>query len=608
MAFAKGRAFVILNRMAESGNSEAKKILGNLNSMSQEDLDSKLSTLFGKGGTSKEGDTAPKDEKGGKAPEGKEEAPKGKETSKLDKNGDLPKEVQEQKYGKKYVREFDEATEYKENLNKERKESLKEKGVFVDDKEFEEASKEMTSAKEGIKPVESDAPKKTSIEMLKEWADNKWEGQNDAGEIDAMYDEWKKTGTHPDNKTLGSQLSFNDYIKLEAEKFKNDPFNKAFGKRLEEMANEYDKLTGENAPKNTAMDNFKKGMEDRKQEREGVAPSKMTDAPNDETRLKQLNDDMGLFFENKFNVQKSKDGKGYDITKDGQVVKTVFSLDNVKSLMDRDLDRIYGGNEQGVAPTQNTDAFGTSKEMGGGIGGGQKDLLGKKADMADPNREDLRKEMETEIEDYLTQTGQDEEAIGEAIQELKQKYMGDTQRYAALDRLDIERTGYESTPEGGAKAVEKLRAEAAEKAKGSASNPMTSAIEGIKPVDDGKPDTKRQTQAKLSQEISGLMNLGDKSGKDAMKELFETKYANDEKMKDALIQLFAEEKVYKSKRTYGTNSFVKYKDAEGLTQNYKENVARLKQELAQKPNDFDTLAELRKVEMQYQKSLKLINK
>jgi hypothetical protein len=136
----------------------------------------------------------------------------------------------------------------------------------------------------------------------------------------------------------------------------------------------------------------------------------------------------------------------------------------------------------------------------------------------------------------------------------------------------------------------------------------TVETEGIKPVDDGKPDTKRQTQAKLSQEISGLMNLGDKSGKDAMKELFETKYANDEKMKDALIQLFAEEKVYKSKRTYGTNSFVKYKDAEGLTQNYKENVARLKQELAQKPNDFDTLAELRKVEMQYQKSLKLINK
>jgi hypothetical protein len=50
--------------------------------------------------------------------------------------------------------EFDEATEYKENLNKERKESLKEKGVFVDDKEFEEASKEMKSAKDGIKPVE----------------------------------------------------------------------------------------------------------------------------------------------------------------------------------------------------------------------------------------------------------------------------------------------------------------------------------------------------------------------------------------------------------------------------------------------------------------------
>jgi hypothetical protein len=503
MAFAKGRAFVILNRMAESGDSEAKKILSNLNSMSQEDLDSKLSTLFGKGGASKEGDTAPKDEKGGKAPEGKETALKGKK---------------EPKEGKVVAnKDFDPNKEGVQSIFGTEEENAKSKDKQVFDTMEEVAKpKEMTSAKEGIKPLEGDTSKKApkSIEMLKEWADNKWEGQNDAGEIDAMYDEWKKTGTHPDNKTLGSQLSFNDYIKLEAEKFKNDPFNKAFGKRLEEIANEYDKLTGENAPKNTAMDNFKKGMEDRKQEREDVAP------------------------------------------------------------------------------TQNTDAFGTSKEVGGGIGGGQKDLLGKKADMADPNRPDIQAEMEQEMEDQLSGTGtdfEDAEGLALAFETVKKRYANDPQRLAALEKLEAKNPN-------------------ASPAKGSASNPMTSATEGIKPIDDGKPDTKRQTQAKLSQEISGLMNLGDKSGKDAMKELFETKYANDEKMKDALIQLFAEEKVYKSKRTYGTNSFVKYKDAEGLTQNYKENVARLKQELAQKPNDFDTLAELRKVEMQYQKSLKLINK
>ena len=130
-----------------------------------------------------------------------------------------------------------------------------------------------------------------------------------------------------------------------------------------------------------------------------------------------------------------------------------------------------------VSPTQTQEGFGTG--MGAGIGGGQKDLIGKKADIADPNREDLRKQMETEIEDYLTQTGQDEEAIGEAIQQLKQKYMGDTQRYAALDRLDIERTGKEATPEGGKAAVEKLRNEAAERAKGSATPEETNVTDYI---------------------------------------------------------------------------------------------------------------------------------
>jgi hypothetical protein len=533
MAFAKGRAFVILNRMAESGNSEAKKILGNLNSMSQEDLDSKLSTLFGKGGASKEGDTAPKETKGGKAPEGKETAPKGKK---------------EPKEGKVVAnKDFDPNKEGVQSIfgTEEENAKSKDKQVFNTMEEVAKP-KEMKSAKEGIKPIEGDTSKKApkSIEMLKEWADNKWEGQNDAGEIDAMYDEWKKTGTHPDNKTLGSQVSFNDYIKLEAEKFKNDPFNKAFGKRLEEMANEYDKLSGANAPKNTAMDNFKKGMEDRKQEREGVAPSKMTDAPNDETRLKQLNDDMGLSFENKFNVQKSKDGKGYDITKDGQVVKTVFSLDNVKSLMDRDLDRIYGGKEQGVAPTQKTDAFGTSKEMGGGIGGGQKDLLGKKADLANPNRPDIQAEMEQEMEDQLSGTGtdfEDAEGLAQAFDVVKERYKNDPQRLAVVNKLEgkekfraaakeyLEKnsgtsplwakagmTGNQKQLDAkatydamfdfisDASTIEEAFAEArlyrdgendkefldyleqrvlGKDNKGSASNPMTSATEGIKPVE-----------------------------------------------------------------------------------------------------------------------------
>ena len=141
MAFAKGRAFVILNRMAESGNSEAKKILGNLNSMSQEDLDSKLSTLFGKGGASKEGDTAPKDEKGGKAPEGKEEAPKG---------------TKEPKEGKVVAnKDFDPNKEGVQSIFGTEEENAKSKDKQVFDTMEEVAKpKEMTSAKEGIKPVE----------------------------------------------------------------------------------------------------------------------------------------------------------------------------------------------------------------------------------------------------------------------------------------------------------------------------------------------------------------------------------------------------------------------------------------------------------------------
>jgi hypothetical protein len=141
MAFAKGRAFVILNRMAESGDSEAKKILSNLNSMSQEDLDSKLSTLFGKGGASKEGDTAPKDEKGSKAPEGKEEAPKG---------------TKEPKEGKVVAnKDFDPNKEGVQSIfgTEEENAKSKDKQVFNTMEEVAKP-KEMTSAKDGIKPVE----------------------------------------------------------------------------------------------------------------------------------------------------------------------------------------------------------------------------------------------------------------------------------------------------------------------------------------------------------------------------------------------------------------------------------------------------------------------
>jgi hypothetical protein len=497
MAFAKGRAFVILNRMAESGNSEAKKILGNLNSMSQEDLDSKLSTLFGKGGTSKEGDTAPKDEKGGKAPEGKEEAPKGEKGAiegdaavkqPKDRNEKVEKEKKDMeneakylvsKYNDDYVvalkklkerystsrdrvkainellKEVDNKETPKEGKvvankdfdpNKEGVQSIfgteeenaksKDKQVFNTMEEVDKP-KEMTSAKEGIKPLESDTPKASNEDYFK---------LDDEFETMVNYD-----GTN--SMEVVSQLK---------EKYKGDATKQQALNKLE------------------GKEKFKAATKEYLEKNSGTSPLWAKSGMTGNQKL--------------WDAERVRDAM-YDFINDEPTIEA--ALAEAKSVFEGSKEseefinyleqKLLGNKEQGVAPTQNTDAFGTSKEMGGGIGGGQKDLLGKKADMADPNREDLRKEMETEIEDYLTQTGQDEEAIGEAIQELKQKYMGDTQRYAALDRLDIERTGYESTPEGGTKAVEKLRAEAAEKAKGSASNPMTSATEGIKPVEGGTP-------------------------------------------------------------------------------------------------------------------------
>jgi hypothetical protein len=109
--------------------------------------------------------------------------------------------------------------------------------------------------------------------------------------------------------------------------------------------------------------------------------------------------------------------------------------------------------------------------MGGGIGGGQKDLLGKKADMADPNRPDIQAEMEQEMEDQLSGTGtdfEDAEGLALAFETVKKRYANDPQRLAALEKLEAKNPN-------------------ASPAKGSASNPMTSAIEGIKPVEGGKP-------------------------------------------------------------------------------------------------------------------------
>ena len=548
MAFAKGRAFVILNRMAESGNSEAKKILGNLNSMSQEDLDSKLSTLFGKGGASKEGDTAPKDEKGGKAPEGKEAAPKGEKGAKegkvvANKDFDPNKEGVQSIFG-----------------TEEENAKSKDKQVFNTMEEVAKP-KEMKSAKDGIKPLapeqkindnnENYLGRKDAMTIRgddaakeKELYDFVGSAEKEMPELSSYLAEFE---TYIDNDDILTMQGFAEYLDAQSENVEDTPEknkevravkafvdgklgrgqNKTVAPSKMTSAKEGIKPIEGDTPKTSNEDYFK--LEDEFETMVNYDGTNSMEVVNqlkekykgDATKQQAVNKlegkekfraatkeyleknsgtsplwaKSGMTGNQKlWDAERVRDAM-FDFINDEPTVEA--ALAEAKSVFEGSKgseefinyleQKLLGNKEQGVAPTQKTDAFGTSKEMGGGIGGGQKDLLGKKADMADPNREDLRKEMETEIEDYLTQTGQDEEAIGEAIQELKQKYMGDTQRYAALDRLDIERTGYESTPEGGAKAVEKLRAEAAEKAKGSASNPMTSATEGIKPVEGGTP-------------------------------------------------------------------------------------------------------------------------
>jgi hypothetical protein len=151
MAFAKGKAFVILNRMAEQGNPEAKKILKNLNSMSQEQLDGELSKLFGKSGG---GEKAA-------APKGKEVAGKGTKEPKVK---DAPKDDD---YSKKYEksnkpieettkRAQDDLTELEEVIKgyPEGKAPQGYKDQYNAAKQF--VDNQMKSAKEGIKPVETD--------------------------------------------------------------------------------------------------------------------------------------------------------------------------------------------------------------------------------------------------------------------------------------------------------------------------------------------------------------------------------------------------------------------------------------------------------------------
>lgn len=396
MAFAKGRAFVILNRMAEQ-NPEAKKLLNNLNSISQEDFDAQFGKLLGKGGSSAgdEPKTAPKSEKGAK--EGKVVANKDFDPNKEGVQSIFGTEEENAKSKEKKVYDTPEQVMGKERKNpfneepyNKEIERLKQSGQPTDLEDAEELGKfkdymkskgsadnPMTSAKEGIKPLDT--------------------GNDD------LYDFVSKN--EKENPALSSYLA-------EFETYADD-----------------DTFT---------LEGFADYLDSQSENEE--------DTPEKNAEVKE-----------------------------------------VKAFVDKKLGR---DTKVAPAPTQDTQAFGTSKEMGGGIGGGARDLLGKKADLADPNRPDIQAEMEQEMEDQLSGTGtdyEDEEGLAQAFEVVKARYKNDPQRLAALEKMQ------DASPSA---------------AKGSASNPMTSPLEGIKPVE-GENEFKPTKDTGVGFTKNFLANLGE---------------------------------------------------------------------------------------------------
>ena len=498
MAFAKGRGFVILNSMAEDGNPDAQRLLKNLKSMPQDEFDAEFTQLLGssKGGGSAKG--SPKgDAKKGDAPEkaakGESKKPpsteqvdemfnafsndkkirdkdgvvrkadgsaietdaKGKEINPAVRNAKQlgqktntnrqipnynnkatdpeasPEEAQKalqknqaliglKKQAKVYgvddvtmlemsIRKFGNDPQYA--ILKEIKEDI-DASASLDEQakasDQPKAPKEMKSAKEGIKPVENypTNPMKFESEYPKEFAARVQELEEEG------MDNGDAQGVAMAEVMTGEFSGF----------FKNKAAAKPETTKNETKAATPKQPQVDDAP---VSDEYKSYVEAFKKqgnsERQARSMAFLT-AHKDEYSAR---------------VEEIMETEGVDSSEAEDIAEGEIAMGELNKFFKQE--QTPKPKATGVAPEQKTEAFGTSKEMGGGIGGGQKDLLGKKSALADPNRPDIQAEMEQEMEDQLSGTGtdfEDEEGLALAFETVKKRYANDPQRLAALEKLE----------------------------------------------------------------------------------------------------------------------------------------------------------------------------
>ena len=428
MAFAKGRAFVILNRMAESGNSEAKKILSNLNSMSQEDLDSKLSTLFGKGGASKEGDTAPKDEKGGKAPKGKETAPKGKK---------------EPKEGKVVAnKDFDPNKEGVQSIfgTEEENAKSKDKQVFNTMEEVAKP-KEMKSAKDGIKPLKSNQDKSKDLYEFVENADNERVNQL-VKETPALSPYLAEFETYVGADDEFNLEGFAEYLDAQSENVEDTPEKNAEVKAVKAFV---DKKLGRDTKAAVAPG---QKINDKNENFLGRKDA-MTIRGDDAAKEKELYDFVGSAekempelssylaeFETYIDNDDILTMQGFAEYLDAQSENVEDTPEKnaevkaVKAFVDGKLGR---GQNKTVAPKEMTSAKDGIKPLAPEqqINDNNKNYLGKRKFMTEPNSE-----VEREINSILSDGTKEDQLAG--IAALKEKYESNKVNLAALDKLEQE--------------------------------------------------------------------------------------------------------------------------------------------------------------------------
>jgi hypothetical protein len=443
MAFAKGRAFVILNRMAESGNSEAKKILSNLNSMSQEDLDSKLSTLFGKGGASKEGDTTPKDEKGGKAPEGKEEAPKG---------------TKEPKEGKVVAnKDFDPNKEGVQSIfgTEEENAKSKDKQVFNTMEEVAKP-KEMTSAKDGIKPIapkqkindnnENYLGRKDAMTIRGDDAAKEKELYDFVGSVEKEMPELSsylaEFETYIDNDDILTVQGFAEYLDAQSENVEDTPEKNAEVRAVKTFVD--GKLgRGQATPKE--MKSTKEGI---KPVVETSAKDFFSNKPMNEGSLKDFVSQNPDFALNDFN--KLEDEFETMVDNDG-----TNSMEVVSQLKEK-----YKGDatkQQAVNKLEGKEKFRAAAKEYLEKNSGTSPLWAKAGMTGNQKQLDAKATYDAMF-DFINDASTIEEAFAEA-----RLYRDGENDKEFLDYLEQRVLGKDN--------------------KGSASNPMTSATEGVKPVE-----------------------------------------------------------------------------------------------------------------------------